>query len=94
MSRDIDAALDIPEFLKISAAVRRLAWERTPPRAMPAFGRELTETEKLYRASIERERAAKRAADEVRFQQMRAKVAAVKAERLAIAKAIKRQRRT
>jgi hypothetical protein len=47
--------LDIREFLTLSPAQRVAAWKRQPPKPMPAFGRELTETERLYRASIERE---------------------------------------
>lgn len=71
-----DDDLLVPEFLKISQEDRRRGWERQPPKSMPAFGRELTEIERLYRQSIEAERRAKRAADEVRFQAMRAKAAA------------------
>ena len=85
--------LDVPTFLKISAADRRRAWERQPSKPMPAFGRELSETERAYRASIERERAAKRAADEIRFEAMRAKAAAEKAEHQAVEQAIQQQRR-
>ena len=53
--------LDIPEFLTLSPAQRVAAWKRQPPKPMPAFGHELSETEKLYLASIEREKAAKKA---------------------------------
>jgi hypothetical protein len=80
-----DDGLNIPEFLKISAERRKQAWlefdARHSSKPTPAFSREMTETERLYRASIEREKAAKRAADEIRFQAMRAKAAAEKAER-------------
>ena len=92
-SRQDDDGLDVPAFLKISAADRRRAWNRHPPKPMPAFGRELSETERTYRASIERERAAKRAADEIRFEAMRAKAAAEKAEHQAVEQAIQQQRR-
>src|SRR5262245_65261623 len=85
--------LDVPTFLKISAADRRRAWERHPSKPTPALGREMTETERAYRASIERERAAKRAADEVRFQAMRAKAATEKAEREAVRQAVEQQKR-
>jgi hypothetical protein len=50
-----DDGLDVPDFLKLTAADRRRAWERNPSRSMPAFGREMTETELAYRASIARE---------------------------------------
>jgi hypothetical protein len=86
-----NTGLSIPEFLKIPAEDRRRAWERHPPRPMPAFGRDVTETERAYRASIERERAARRAVDEVRFQAMRAKAAAEKAEREAIKQAVEKE---
>ena len=76
-----DDGLDVPDFLKLTAADRRRAWARFQPRALPAFVREMSETERLYRASIERDKAAKRAADEIRFQTMRAKATAEKAER-------------
>ena len=83
--------LDLPDFLKIPAADRRRAWDRHPPKPMPAFGRELSSTERAYRASIERERMAKRAADEVRFKAMRAKAAAEKAERDSVKRAVARE---
>ena len=86
-----DDGLDIPDFLKITAADRRLAWERNPSRPMPAFGREMSATERAYRASIEREKAAKRAADEVRFKAMRAKAATEKAERDSVKRAVARE---
>jgi len=86
-----DAGLDIPTFLQIPAADRRRAWDRNPARPMPAFGREMSETERLYRASVEREKAAKRAADEVRFHAMRAKAVAEKAEREAIKQAVEKE---
>jgi len=87
-----DDGLGVSDFLKIPAAARRRAWERHPPKPMPAFRREMTSTEVAYRASIERERAAKRAADEVRFQAMRAKAAAAKAERQAVEQAVQQQK--
>jgi hypothetical protein len=80
--------LDIPDFLRLSAAERRHAWEHQPPKPTPAFARAMTETERAYRASIEREKAARRAADEGRFQVMRAKTAQERAERQAIQQAI------
>jgi hypothetical protein len=52
MTRD---ELDIPDFLRISQAERRKAWEKNPPKAMPAFGREEREVERLYRLSKERD---------------------------------------
>jgi hypothetical protein len=91
-----DDGLDIPEFLKISAERRKQAWlefdARPPLKPIPTFGREMSETERLYRASIEQEKAAKRATDEVRFQAMRAKAAAEKAERMAVKRAVDHQR--
>jgi hypothetical protein len=90
---DIDDGLAVPDFLKISVADRRLAWERNPPKPMPAFGREMTETEIAYCASIEAEKAAKRAADEIRFQKMRAKAATEKVERLALKRAVEKRDR-
>jgi hypothetical protein len=92
-----DDGLNIPEFLKISAERRKQAWlefdARHSSKPTPAFSREMTETERLYRASIEREKAAKRAADEIRFQAMRAKAAAEKAEREAVRQAVEQQKR-
>jgi hypothetical protein len=89
--RPANDGLDVPDFLKLSAADRRRAWERHPSKPTPALGREVTSTEVAYRASIEREKAAKRAADEVRFQAMRAKAAAEKSEREAIKQAVERE---
>src|SRR5262249_17826867 len=92
-----DDGLDIPEFLKISTGRRKQAWREFDARRSstpaPTPGRELTETERAYRASIARERVAKRAADEIRFQTMRAKAAAEKAERQAVKQAVRRRRR-
>lgn len=85
--------LDIPEFLKLSAEERRAGWQRNPPRAMPAFGREISETERLYRASIERDKAKQRAIDEQRFREMRERDAQDKAEREAVAAEVQRNRR-
>ena len=87
-----DDGLDVPDLLKLTAADRRLAWERNPSRPMPAFGRAMTETELAYRASIERDKAAKRAADEIRFQAMRAKAAAEKAERQTVKQAVEQRK--
>ena len=88
-----DDGLDVPDFLKLTAADRRRAWARFQPRALPAFVREMSETERLYRASIERDKAAKRAADEIRFQTMRAKATAEKAERRTVEQAVQQQKR-
>jgi len=52
----------------------------------------MREVERAYRASIERDKAAKRAADKVRFEAMRAKAAADKAERMAVKRAVDQQR--
>src|SRR5262245_38931062 len=89
-----DDGLDVPEFLKISAERRKQAWLEFDGRrpSTPTPGRELTETERLYRASIERDKAAKRAADELRFQVMRAKAAADRAERQSIRQAVEEGR--
>src|SRR5262249_13483776 len=87
----VGAKLDIPDFLKISAENRRRAWAHVQSKSFPTFVRELTETERAYRASIEREKAAKRAADEIRFKTMRAKAAAEKAEREAIKQAVEKE---
>jgi hypothetical protein len=79
-----DDDLDIPDFLRVTpedAAKRKLAWERNPPKPMPMFGgREPTETERLYRESKERERLARIERDRPRFEAMRAKARAEKAE--------------
>jgi len=88
-----DDGLSIPNFFKLTAADRRLAWERNPSRPLPAFGREMTATERAYRASIELDKAVKRARDEVRFRQLRAKAAAEKAERAAVQLAVKQRQR-
>jgi len=90
---DDQAGLDVPDFLQIPAADRRRAWDRHPPKPIPAFRRDVTETERAYRASIEREKTAKRAADEIRFQAVRAKAAAEKAEREAVRQAVNQQKR-
>jgi len=90
-------ALAIPQFLKISAERRKQAWlefdarRASPPTPTP--GREMSATERAYRASIERDKAARRAADEVRFRAMRAKAAAEKAERQAVKRTVKQQNR-
>lgn len=52
-----DDGLDVPAFLILSAAQRREGWERNPPKPMPMFGRVLTETERQYRASKDRDEA-------------------------------------
>jgi hypothetical protein len=65
--------LDIPEFLCIPQQQRNAYWKQHPPKPMPKFGRELSETEVRYQQSIEDDKARKRAADEVRFIEMRAK---------------------
>jgi len=92
-----DDGLNVPEFLKISAGRRKQAWlefdARHPSKPVPTFGREMSETERPYRASIEREKAARRAVDEVRFQVMRAKAATEKAEREAVRQAVEQQKR-
>jgi hypothetical protein len=44
--------LDIRACLLLTAEQRCAGWKRQPPKPMPAFGRELSETERLYRASI------------------------------------------
>jgi hypothetical protein len=82
-------SLDIPEFLLIPQEQRNAYWKQHPPKPMPKFGRQLTETEILYNESIEADKARKRAADEVRFAELRARKAAEKAERDAIKQAIK-----
>ena len=81
---------DIPAFLRIPQEERNAAWARNPPKPMPTGfgGRVMTDTEKLYRASIEREKAAKRALDEPRFEEMRLKEKKDKAERDAVATAV------
>jgi len=88
-----NTGLDIPQFLKIPAQDRRRAWDRRPPKPIPAFDRETREVERAYRASIQRDKAAKRAVDEVRFHAMRAKAAAEKAEREAVRQAVNQQKR-
>ena len=83
--------LEIPDFLRVTpedAAKRKLAWERNPPRPMPVFGgREPTETERLYRESKERDRKARIERDRPRFEAMRIKAAAEKAELDAVKRA-------
>jgi|SRR5213595_3943805 hypothetical protein len=88
---DIDD-LDIPAFLKLTAEQRRAAWARQPAKPIPAFSREITDTERAYRASIEAQKAERRAADELRFRAMRAKAAAEKAERHAVKQAVQEER--
>jgi hypothetical protein len=82
----------IPAFLKLSPEQRAAAWLRNPPREAPALG-QMTETERAYRASLEAEKAAKRAADAIRFKVLRAKAAAQKAERQAIKQSVKQRNR-
>jgi len=92
-----DDGLDIPDLLKISAERRKQAWREFDARhrseTPPVFGREMREVERAYRASIERDQAAKRASDEIRFKAMRAKAAAEKAERRTVKQAVEQQRR-
>jgi len=92
-----DDGLDIPDLLKISAERRKQAWREFDARhrseTPPVFGREMREVERAYRASIERDQAAKRAADEVRFEAMRAKAVAEKVEREAVKQAVDQQKR-
>jgi hypothetical protein len=83
----------IPAFLKLSPEQRAAAWLRNPPREAPALGRETTETERAYRASLEAERAARRARDAIRFKALRARAAAEKAERQAIKQSVKQRNR-
>jgi hypothetical protein len=40
--------LDIPACLLLSAEQRREGWKRQPPKPMPAFGWEPSETERRY----------------------------------------------
>jgi len=80
--------LDIPAFLRIPQEVRAAAWKRNPPKAAQSFsGRELTETERAYRASKEYDKALRRERDRPRFEAMRAKAAADKAELAAVKQA-------
>jgi hypothetical protein len=84
--------MDIPAFLRIPQEVRKAAWERNPPKAAQSFsGRELTETEKAYRASKEYDKALRRERDRPRFEAMRAKAAAAKAELDAVKHAVRLQ---
>jgi hypothetical protein len=76
---------DIPEFLRIPQEIRNASWQRNPPKAVPGYGWEPTATEVLYRESIERDKAIKRELDRPRFEAMRAKAAADKAEQAALA---------
>jgi hypothetical protein len=54
----------------------------------------LTETEKLYRASIARDKAAKREADAPRLAEMRKQRAAQRAEIETVRQAVKRRKRS
>jgi hypothetical protein len=89
----ITDALAIPKFLRISQADRAKAWEKNPPRPIPNFGREVTETERLYHASIAHDRARQRAIDEQRWAELKAKREADKAERALVVLAVKRRGR-
>jgi hypothetical protein len=89
----ITDALAIPRFLRISQADRAKAWEKSPPKPIPNFGREVTETERLYRASIEHDRALRRAINEQRWAELKIKREVEKAERALIVVAIKRRGR-
>jgi hypothetical protein len=89
----ITDALAIPRFLRISQADRAKAWEKSPPKPIPNFGREITETERLYRASIEHDRARKRVIDEQRWAELKTKREAEKAERDLMVLMVKRRGR-
>lgn len=92
-----DSDLEIPDFLRIPASARAAGWRDHPPQPTQSFGREMSETERLYRESIEYDKAVKRELDRPRFAAMRARAAAEKAEleavRIAAAKANPRRRR-
>ena len=83
----------IPYALRLTKEERAAAWERNPPRPMPQFGQERTPTEIAYYQSIEADKAAKRAKDEVRWAALKAKKDAERAERDTVAQAIRRRMR-
>ena len=85
--------LAIPEFLRLSKEARAEAWIRKPPRPMPSFGREMTETERAYRASIEHDKARQRAINEQRWAELRERQQEEKAARAQVALAVKRRKR-
>lgn len=86
---------DLPDFLRITQAERNAAWVANPPKPLPKGfgGRVRTETERLYYASIVRDKAKKRAEDEQRFRELRAKAAAEQAGLATVAAAVKKSRR-
>ena len=83
--------LDIPEFLRLTKQQRAEAWIRQPPRPMPSFGRELSETERAYRASIEHDKARARVIAEQRWAELRERQQEEKAARDRVALAVKRR---
>lgn len=82
----------IPRFLRLTQEERNAAWVRNPPRPMPEFY-ERNATQLAYLESIERDKAAQRAKDEVRWAILKARKAAEKAELALVAVAVKRGRR-
>jgi hypothetical protein len=85
---------DIPDFLRLTAEERAAGWRLFPPTtsARASSGRVISDTERLYRASIERDKAKKRAEDEARFREMREQAAVDKAERDLVATSVKKRR--
>jgi hypothetical protein len=85
-----DDPFHIPDFLVLTPEQRAAGWRRCPPKSLPAFGREVNETQIAYRQSIEDEKALKRVLDEQRFRIMREKAAAEKAELEGVREAARR----
>ena len=81
----------VPRFLRLTQEERRLAWERNPPKPMPQFGFERTETQVAYAEFIAEDKRKQRAKDEVRWAALKAKRAAEKEEIALVAVAVKRR---
>ena len=88
--------LEIPTFLRLTAQQRKQAWLDHPPTtcARNSTGIKLTETERLYRASIERDKALKRELDQQRWAELKARKLADKAERDGVKRAVRQARRS
>ena len=90
MTHDLD---EIPAFLRLTAEERNVAWVKHPPKAMPAFGIARTPTEIAYYQSIEHDKARRRARDEVRWAELKARKDADKAEIEAVRMQVKRRKK-
>lgn len=86
----MDEFPDIPSFLRLTAEQRRQGWLDHPPYVPTA--RPLTEAERERKADDMRKQALKRALDEQRWAALREKANADKAERAAVARAVRQSR--